>query len=349
MVFRPPPLLVSPQDFNTWTELEIIKTPYIPNEKIIERFLEYTNNLFDNVEVVNYILAYFANRLQNPANRNNVCIILYGEEGDGKNRFFDIFKDIVGKKYFAELESGKQLFTAHSCIEKEKLFICVNEARGKDNYENADILKARITTDTLIINPKGIQEFQIDNYCDYIMTTNNHNAVNIQDKSRRFLLVETTSYYSRNSDFFNSFSADIVDNKNALRVIYEYLMKYDIKSVIPSGNFQNHIPMTEIQQTIIKDNKDKIELFLRDLVEKDEFKTIETDEELKIKNGIIFSFWCNWIDDNKIKNEYNAISFGTRLGLLIKKKNINNYIRRDTNSNTIINFGKLKIFFDENP
>ncbi len=61
---------------------------------------------------------------------------------------------------------------------------------------DADILKARITTDTLKVNPKGIQEFKfkIDNHCDYIKTTNNANAVNIHDKSVRFLLVETTSY-----------------------------------------------------------------------------------------------------------------------------------------------------------
>jgi exoribonuclease R len=66
-----------------------------------------------------------------------------------------------------------------------------------------------------------------------MMTTNNHNAVNIQDKSKKKLLVEKSSYYSRNSEFFNSFSDDIVDNKNPLRVIDEYLEEFDVKSVIP--------------------------------------------------------------------------------------------------------------------
>jgi len=349
MVFKPPPLRVEEQEFNTWTEIDILKTSYTPNDKIIDRFLEYTNNLFNNKEVVDYILAYFANRFQNPAERNKVCIILYGEEGDGKNRFFDIFKNIVGNKYYIELESGKQLFSTHSCIEKEKLFVCVNEARGKDNYENSEILKARITTDTLLVNPKGIQEFTIDNYCDYLMTTNNHNAVNIHDKSRRYLFVETTSYYSRNSEFFNSFSNDIVENKQALRVIYEYLMKFDIKSIIPTGNFQNHIPMTEIQETIIRDNRDKIELFLRDFVNRDEYINVNEFDEEKFKNSLFFTMWCNWIDANKIKNEYNSVAFGTRLGILIKKKKINDYIKKDTHSNTLINIYGLKQFFENNP
>jgi len=346
-VFNPPPLKSRDNEYNTWTDFEILQTPFIQDETVIEKFLDYMKNLLGNEEVVSFIIAYFANRLQNPAVRNMVCIILYGEEGDGKNRLLDIFKNIVGEKYFTELESGKQLFSPHSTIEKEKLFICVNEAKGKDNYENADILKARITTPTLLINPKGIQEFQINNYCDYLMTTNNHNAVNIHDKSRRYLFTETTSYYSRNDDFFNSFSKDVVENKNALRVIYEYLMEFDIKSVIPSGNFQNHIPITEIQKTIIRDNKDKIELFLRYLVDAPKYNN-ENDNDVEIKNKDLFNDWISWVDSNHIKIEYNSISFGTRLGLLIKKLKITEYIHKDTHSNTLINFYRLKEYFDNN-
>ena len=249
-VFKPTPLKVEDYEYNTWTDFEISKVPFERDDSIIDRFLDYMKNLFDDENVVNNILAYFANRIQNPAIRNMVCIILYGEEGDGKNRLFDTFKNIVGDKYYIELENAKQMFGSHSCIEKEKIFVCVNEAKGKDNFENSETLKARITTDKLIINPKGIQEFKIDNFCDYIMTTNNSNAVNLHDKSRRYLYVETTSYYSGNSEFFNTFSEDIVENPKALRVLYEYLMKFDIKKVIPSGNFQNHIPETEIQKVM---------------------------------------------------------------------------------------------------
>ena len=350
-VFKPLPLKVEEYEYNTWTDFEITKIPFENNESIIERFLEYMKNLFNNDEVVNYILAYFANRIQNPAIRNMVCIILYGEEGDGKNRLFDTFKNIIGDKYYTELENAKQMFGAHSCIEKEKLFICVNEAKGKDNYENSETLKARITTDKLIVNPKGIQEFKIDNFCDYIMTTNNANAVNLHDKSRRYLYVETTSYYSRNSEFFNAFSNDIVDNPKALRVIYEYLMKFDIKKVIPSGNFQNHIPETEIQKDIIKNNRDKILYFLEDLINEPkyslQFDEDDDEKELKIKNSELFTQWGSWISKNNIKCDYNNIAFHSRLGQLTKKKiNLQDtIIKKDTNQNTYIKLEKLRSFF----
>ena len=344
-VFKPSPLKVEDYEYNTWTDFEITKIPFENNESIIERFLEYMKNLFNNEEVVNYIIAYFANRIQNPAVRNMVCIILYGEEGDGKNRLFDIFKNIVGDKYYTELENAKQMFGTHSCIEKEKLFICVNEAKGKDNYENSETLKARITTDRLIVNPKGIQEFKIDNFCDYIMTTNNANAVNLHDKSRRYLYVETTSYYSRNSEFFNDLSNDIVDNPKALRVIYEYLKKFDIRSVVPTGNFQNHIPETEIQKVIIKNNRDKLLYFLEDLINDE--KTIFKNEEVVFKNCDLFTEFKLWMSRNNMKLEYNNIAFHSRLGQLMKKK-INTQeilIRKDTHQNTFIELKKLRDFF----
>ena len=91
-VFKPTPLKVEDYEYNTWTDFEITKVKYEENEDIITQFLDYMKNLFNNDEVVKYIIAYFANRIQNPAIRNMVCVILYGEEGDGKNRLLDIFK-----------------------------------------------------------------------------------------------------------------------------------------------------------------------------------------------------------------------------------------------------------------
>jgi hypothetical protein len=67
--------------------------PLVNDETVIDRWLEYMKNLFN----VQYLIAFFANRVQNPASRNKVCIVLYGEEGDGENILYDIFKNIFGQ------------------------------------------------------------------------------------------------------------------------------------------------------------------------------------------------------------------------------------------------------------
>ncbi len=45
------------------------------------------------------LLLTFAIIIKNPAIRNLFCIILYGDEGGGKNRLFDIFKTVIADKY----------------------------------------------------------------------------------------------------------------------------------------------------------------------------------------------------------------------------------------------------------
>jgi hypothetical protein len=243
--------------------------PFEENEDIINNWLEYMKNQFNYDRSIH--LAYFANRLKNPANRIKVCIVIYGEEGDGKNRLCDIIKNIFGESCYTELASAKQMLGSHSCIEKEKLFACVNEA--DDNYENADVLKA---------------------------------------------------YHSRNSEFFNKFSIDIVENPKALRVIYEHLMKFDVKSILPSGNFQNHIPETDIQKVVIQSNKDKILIFLEYLasnclIDEDE-KAVDISNEIKYSNNLKFEKWIRWIETNRYDLKYKKIAFHTRFALLIKRK-----------------------------
>jgi hypothetical protein len=346
MVHKPPPLIVDKDEFNLWTDFKIIKVPYIQEKKdyVINELLSYMKNLLVNDDVVNFLLAYFAQRLQKPAYRCKVLICLFGEEGDGKNRLFDIFKNIFDDK-FIEIESAELLYEKHSIIERDRLIVCVNEATSV-GFSNSEKLKSRITTDTLLINEKGINPYNIDNYCDYLYTTNNPNALDVRDGSRRYLAIQVSSHYNRNVEFFNKFSNEIVDNKDSLKIIYEYLMSFDVSSIITSGNFQSHIPNTEFQTQLKTDNKDKIEWFLRDLVK----DWTEKDERLKAyKNDEFFTKWREWLSVKNIKNDYNAISFGTRLGLLIKKKKWQSYIHKDTHSNTMIDFKELQDWFDKNP
>ena len=101
------------------------------------------------------------------------------------------------------MDDSKKLYEKHFTFEKEKYFPCVNEASGTDNFKNSDILKTRITENILSINPKGIQAYDIENLCDYDMTTNNTNVVKITDDStRRWFQLETSNYYLGNIGFF---------------------------------------------------------------------------------------------------------------------------------------------------
>ncbi len=91
------------------------------------------------------------------------------------------------------------------------------------------------------------------------MTDNKRNIVKItDDRVRRFFQVQTTDYYRNNATFFNDYSKYIVDNPIAIRQTYEGLMNINVEVIIPSGNFQQDKPTTEIEQEIKQQNREKV-------------------------------------------------------------------------------------------
>ncbi len=62
-VFKPPNNSVEDYEYNSWVDFKPKQMPFEENEEVIYSWLEYMKNLFNDDNVVQYIIAYFANRL----------------------------------------------------------------------------------------------------------------------------------------------------------------------------------------------------------------------------------------------------------------------------------------------
>lgn len=347
IVFKPPPLHVSKDEFNIWKDFSIPEIVNIKEDKrnYWNEYKEYCNNLLGDEKVANYILARYAMRLQIPSKRSNVVLIICGLEGDGKNRMLEPIY-LIFDEYTQILDKSSKLYDSHSMYEYKKLLVRIDEAGGLANFTNADTLKARATENKLSINPKGIQSYTIENFCDYDMTTNNHNVVKISDEStRRYFQVETTNYYAGNIDFFNDYIINIENNPIAIRQIYEGLMNFDWRAIVPSENFQDarYKPVTSITAEVKEQNRDKIIVFLESII-RGLIIANYNKETYKIPNTELFNKYKNWCASISYKEEMNAISFGMKFGKLMKHSNC---ITKDTNNNTIINIENCKKYFEK--
>ena len=348
-VFKPPPMVVKSHEHNCWIPFKISTEPLIITERdFFKEWCDFGLNLIGNQQYFNVILARYAQRIQTPAKRTNICVVYYGEERIGKNRFIEVIKKIM-EDYYEDLDCAKKLYEKHSMYEFKKLFLCINEVQGIDNFQNADILKTRITENTIPVNPKGIQPYKIDNMCDYDMTTNNKNVIKITDKSHsRFFQVECTEYYKGNADFFNDYMENIENNPIAIRQIYEGLMKFDVKSVIPSGNFQIDKPTTDIEMEIRGYNKDVITLFLEDFTRDYMANKFGIFTTLRYSNQKFFDIWCEWLKKCRITNmdTLTKDKFGRRIAEYSKKQLEEGAIIKDVNNSiTKINMEKLSKHF----
>ena len=321
IVFKPSPLVATKDEFNIWDGLSISTQPLVKTERNFwEEYKTYLFNILGDQKICDYILARYAYRLVNPANRTNVILIICGGEGDGKNRLSAPIYKILDN-YATSLDTAKKLYETHSTYEYRKLFLVVNEAGGIANFENSEILKTRATEPTINVNPKGIQPYEIDNMCDYDMTTNNYNVVKITDDStRRFLQIETTSYYKNNYEFFNDYIENIENNPIALRQIYEGLINFDYKTIVPSLNFQDirYKPASIVNEDVKSSNRDKFILFLEDWVR--DMKTANSKNTMEYKNDTLFTMYKNWCSQGSFKDELNKHQFGMKVSQISKKQ-----------------------------
>ena len=349
IVFKPPPLKYSKEDFNLWRNFDIdtiSRNEYYedinvdtdapktndadadaPKRNYWEEYKTYCINLLGDKKVALYILARYALRLQNPAIRSYVILIICGLEGEGKNRMLEPIYKIFGE-YTTSLTKSSDLYEKHSEHEYKKLLLRLDEAGGLANFQNADDLKARASEKVLYVNPKGLKGFYIDNFCDYDMTTNNINVVKLTDDStRRFFQVETTSYYKGNIAFFNDYKKNIECNGEALKQIYDGLMAFDWKAIVPSENFQDpqYKPITKITDEIKEQNRDKqimfLEYFIRPFISYDGDKVVFRNDKTKIKisNTDFYDKYKNWCCSINYKDDANAMSFGMKFCRTMRK------------------------------
>lgn len=246
--FIPPPLICPSNTYNTWRDFELNNiTIDITEEKkneYITKIKDYINNLVGCREkYTNYILSWIANIIQTPANRSQVCIVLYCEdEGGGKTMLCEFIAKILDEnKCFFITDLENQLFGKHSLAEMNKLLIVLNEIKGKDTYLNHDKFKSRITETKRDYEPKGLKAFEGTNYCTYIASTNNPNCIPLNDKQRRFMPITCNNPKINDKQYFLDFLKNVVENVEARKVFFDYLKTFNIEEHIPDKLFQKYI------------------------------------------------------------------------------------------------------------
>ena len=207
-----------------------------------------------------------------------------------------ISKTNTGYKSYFITDLENQLFGKHSLAEMNRLFIVLNEIKGKDTYLNHDKFKSRITDPKRDFEPKGLKSFNGDNYCSYIATTNNPNCIPLHDKQRRFCPITCNNPKILDKIYFDNFKKDIIDNIDGLKCIYEFLKIFDIEKHIPNKLFQSYIPINDpLYENLMAYNK-PVELeFLEYFLNNDEdFKNFDIFEK-KLTKTSFFELYKNYI------------------------------------------------------
>jgi len=244
----PPPCHVPKNVYNLWKGFGIEEVEYdetVDTSMIKEHFY----NIAGNDETVReYLLNYFAHKIQKPAIKLEVCLILYTHlEGAGKGLFAEeLMQSFLGKyetEYFTVIEDIKEINARFNNI-PEKILGVVNEVEAKDTFGLVDKLKGFITNKVFNKELKGCtMERGLRALCDLIITTNNDNCMKVSESDRRFVIIECNEEVIGDYEYFGKIWNAYKD-KRVIRAFYEELKNRDISNFIP----QRDRPRTKIYE-----------------------------------------------------------------------------------------------------
>jgi hypothetical protein len=296
--FKPEKL--SKETFNLWSGFQ--SNP-IKNDALIKPILHHIKHIWANniPERFNYIINWLAHIIQEPWKKNGTVLVLIGAQGCGKNILCNfLMENLIGEKYCTTINDLNAITKRFNCLLEHKLLITLDEVSNieKNYHKTFDILKSLITEKTQKIERKGIDPITIDDYCNYIMLSNNYYPVKVEGMDRRYAIFDCSNKYIGNRKYFqdlkNVFTQDVAN------AFIHFLKNIDITnadlSKIPESKIRNELIQRSIPDTLIfldefvKDNNgNKIPSTI--LWEK--YCTYCSDEGCKIKKKRVFFILCS--------------------------------------------------------
>src|SRR5262245_6309673 len=150
-----------------------------------------------------YLLNWMANAVQNPGRPGEVAVVVRGREGVGKGVAAKEFGRLFGS-HFRHVVHAKHLtgnFNAHL---QQCSALFADEAFFAGDRSHESVLKALVTEETLLIEPKGVDSFPVRNCIHLLMSSNADWVVPAGAEARRFFVLNVADARMQDSDYFEA-------------------------------------------------------------------------------------------------------------------------------------------------
>jgi Family of unknown function (DUF5906) len=198
----------------------------------------YLRHLYDNIcsgidAHYQYLLNWMARGVQLPDRQGEVAIVLRGEEGTGKGVFAKTYGRLFGP-HFWHVSNSHHLVGHFNSHLQQCSVLFADEAffAGDRSYESS--LKALITEETLLIEPKGVDPYTTPNRIHLIIASNADWVIPAGAEARRFFMLDVSATRRQDRDYFGAIGADLADGgREALlfELLHRDLRDFDVGAI----------------------------------------------------------------------------------------------------------------------
>ena len=317
---------VPPGVYNTWPGFRAERLPPVPKHAVLDLVQPILDNVSDVItgeEHLDFMIAWLAQMVQDPAHITVVACVLQGKQGIGKDIVFEFWvekvlgfdgahvKNCAG---YQTSDPTETIFGRHAEAPANKVFLLVDEVKAETMRPLMDRLKDRITASTIKVNPKFQSEYSIRNLSNFLCTTNDMNPIPIEPEERRFVVFGCKSVKKGDTAYFQQL-ANHLKRDDVARAFFQYLCQdVDVTPFLP---FQAHRPKTEAYVAMQQCNIPLLYKYLSSSIQRG---NDQGEKGKRIGAAAFYNEYMEWGKQGNYNTSGTTLSrFGSDMGCLIKE------------------------------
>lgn len=195
----------------------------------VKAFKEHVGFITTSEDEEKHLLDYFAYCVQNKGRKVDWTPLLISDEGLGKSVFYKLFAKVFGAHNCASV-AADNLLGGWTDFIAEKLFVVSHEVKMKET-QGLEKLKTLISEDRVTINGKYARMYDTQNCANFLLLSNESDALRLTMKSRRFFVVFSRAK-PRDKAYYDALFAAV---EHGAGWIEDYLMARELKDFSPHG------------------------------------------------------------------------------------------------------------------
>jgi hypothetical protein len=285
---------------------------------------------------MNYILNYFAHKLQYGHKKVKKFLLLFGSKtGTGKSTI-RIFLDRIFDECVLFVDSIEDFTGTYTGQQFGKLFCIIDDIQKWSKKTSSD-LKSRITSDTFRLRKMYSDPITMPSYLDLITSSNSRTPTFIGRDDRRTELIEINPELKGNTKFWTELYHEF-DNKQVMGSWFQFLATRDLQGVVFDENYRfSEVGLAKQKMlSLISAFRFLVDYFSRDdflfhryakhdnpkLFEHIEFKIWGGERTITIKKELLYVMYLRWVKLTSEVNKRKYNNFYTDL------KDINHHVGR---------------------
>ena len=199
-------------------------------ERRCARFLDhvYANVADGNERHAEWVLGWLAELVQRPRQKSGTALGLRGGMGTGKTILGQVMRPILGDAYVL-VSSGDRVTGRFNSHLASRLLVQLDEATWGGDHTAAGVLKDLVTSDTQLIEHKGVESVQTANHARLLISSNNPWIVPAGPDERRFAVLQMGEGRKQDRDYFRALLDEQANGGAA--ALFAYLLAYDLNTV----------------------------------------------------------------------------------------------------------------------